>query len=343
MFCPRYPRHPVQFSSVDDVLANSQTEFWALELDHAAPEENPVDAMREVRFGLDIAEKDGTLGLLGSTFSADAQAVYDGLSRPGVRIVSFAPILKHDLFPLSSILDNLTRIVEEGLGRPVEIEFAVRLARRPDEPSEFGFLQMRPLVPSGGGEDLRIENVETARLLCQSSKVLGNGRIADLRDVVVVDFHRFERAQSREVARGVAQLNAKLSEEGLPYLLIGVGRWGSNDPWLGIPVAWEEVSGARVIVEAGFRDFRVVPSQGSHFFQNLAAFRVGYFTVNPDAADGCMDWDWLAAQTAIEEDGCLRYMHFDQPLVVIMNGGKGQGVIFKPGLEPPGTGSHSLR
>jgi hypothetical protein len=248
-------------------------------------------------------------------------------------VVSFAPILKHDLFPLPSLLDNLTRVVEDGLGRPVEIEFAVRLACSPNEPSEFGFLQMRPLAFSRGGEELHLENVEAARLLCHSTKVLGNGRIGDLRDVVVVDFHRFERAQSREVARNVAQLNAKLSEEGVPYLLIGVGRWGSNDPWLGIPVAWEEVSGARVIVEAGFRDFRVTPSQGSHFFQNLAAFRVGYFTVNPDAADGFMDWDWLGTQPAVEEQGYVRHMRFDEPLVVVMNGANSQGVIFKPGMD----------
>jgi CheY-like chemotaxis protein len=351
MFCPRYPRHPIQFSSVDEVLANSQTEFWALELERAgsppraararggveaASDGDPVAGLKEARFGLDVAEKDDTLRWLGSTYSPDAQAVYDGVSRPGVRIVSFAPILKHDLFPLPSILDNLMRVVENGLGRPVEIEFAVRLPRSPGETSEFGFLQMRPLASSGGGEELHIASVDSGRLLCQSSKVLGNGRIGDLYDLVVVDFHRFERGQSREVARSVALLNARLSEEGVPYLLIGVGRWGSNDPWLGIPVAWEEVSGARVIVEAGFRDFHITPSQGSHFFQNLAAFRVGYFTVNPDAADGCMDWAWLGAQPALEEQGCVRHLRFDQPLVVVMNGSKSQGVIFKPGMEPGG-------
>src|SRR4029077_13368991 len=167
-------------------------------------------------------------------------------------------------------------------------------------------------------------------LVCHSFKVLGNGRIRDLRDVVVVDFHRFERARSQEAAEGGAHLNAKLSESGTPYLLIGVGRWGSNDPWLGIPVEWDEISGARVIVEAGFHDFRVTPSQGSHFFQNLTAFQVGYFTLNPDAGDGAIDWQWLAEQSAIEEQGCVCHLQFAQPLRVVMNSRSSQGVIFKP-------------
>jgi hypothetical protein len=151
-----------------------------------------------------------------------------------------------------------------------------------------------------------------------------------LRDVVVVDFHRFERARSQEVAEGVAHLNAKLNESGTPYLLIGVGRWGSNDPWLGIPVEWDEISGARVIVEAGFRDFRVIPSQGSHFFQNLTAFQVGYFTVNPDAGEGFVDWEWLGSAPAVEGRGCVRHLHFEAPLVVVMNGRNSRGMVFKP-------------
>jgi len=322
---------------VEDILANSQREFWALQLDHRErrrndddPVSDPLLELREARFGLDVAENDGTLNHLGSTYSIDNHVIYDGLSRPGTRIVSFAPILKHGVFPLASILERLIRIGDEAFGRPVEVEFAVRLPQRPQETAEFGFLQIRPLVLSREGEELRMEDVNPDRLVCQSSKVLGNGRIRDLRDVVVVDFHRFERARSQEVAEGVAHLNAKLSESGTPYLLIGVGRWGSNDPWLGIPVEWDEISGARVIVEAGFRDFRVTPSQGSHFFQNLTAFQVGYFTVNPDAGEGFVDWQWLGAVAAVEEQGCVRHLHFDAPLVVVMNGKTSRGMIFKP-------------
>jgi hypothetical protein len=175
-----------------------------------------------------------------------------------------------------------------------------------------------------------MEDVDPARLVCQSSKVLGNGRVQDLCDVVVVDFHRFERSRSQEVARGVAHFNSKLSEQGRPYLLIGVGRWGSNDPWLGIPVEWDEISGARVIVEAGFRDFRVTPSQGSHFFQNLTAFQVGYFTTNPDVGEGFVDWEWLNSQPAVEEQDCVRHLRLESPLLVIMNGKTSRGMIFKP-------------
>src|SRR5271165_2130139 len=332
-FCPRYPQNLVQFSSVDDMLRNSQTEFWALELEHPAREGDPSADLREVPFRLDIAEADGTLHMLGSTYSIDNHAIYDGLSRRGPRIVSFAPILKHDMFPLPGILDQLMRIGEDALGRPVEIEFAVRLPQLPDEAADFGFLQLRPLVMSRSGEDIHMEAVEPARLVCQSSQVLGHGRVEDLRDVVVVDFHRFERARSFEVAQSVAHFNAHLADSGTQYLLIGVGRWGSTDSWLGIPVAWDQISGARVIVESGFRDFRVVPSQGSHFFQNLTAFQIGYFTVNPDAGEGFVDWQWLADEPAIEEHGCVRHLRFASPLLVLMNGKTSEGMIFKPERE----------
>jgi CheY-like chemotaxis protein len=330
-FCPRYPRHILQFSSVEDILTNSQADFWALELDHAeSGEQDPQASLREARFGLDAAEKDGTLYAVASTYSADNHVVYDGTSRPGTRLVSFAPILKHDVFPLASLLEQLTKMAEDAFGRPVEIEFAARLPQKAGEAAEFGFLQVRPLVLSHEGEELRLDEVEPERLVCQSSKVLGNGRITDLRDVVVVDFHRFDRGRSKEVAGGVAHFNAQLSAEGLPYLLIGVGRWGSTEPWLGIPVEWDEISGARVIVEAGFRDFRVTPSQGSHFFQNLTAFQVGYFTVNPDAGEGFVDWEWLANIPSLDEEGCVRHLRFGCPLTVVMNGRTSQGLIFKP-------------
>jgi CheY-like chemotaxis protein len=328
-FCPRYPRHLVQFSAVEDILANSQSEFWALQLD-ARKSNGDGAALREVCFGLDAAEADGTLHALGSTYSRDNHAVYDGLNRPGARIVSFAPILKHEVFPLASMLDQLARTGEDALGQPVEIEFAVRLPRRPDELAEFGFLQIRPLVVSREGDDLKLEDVAAHELICQSTQVLGSGSMQNIRDVVVVDSHRFERSRSHEVAKAVAHLNATLTEANTPYLLIGVGRWGSNDPWLGIPVEWDEIAGARAIVEAGFRDFRVTPSQGSHFFQNLTAFQVGYFTVNPDAGEGFVDWQWLADQTAVEEEGCVRHLRFDQPLRVVMNGRTRHGMIFKP-------------
>ncbi|MGA7753970.1 MAG: PEP/pyruvate-binding domain-containing protein [Candidatus Sulfotelmatobacter sp.] len=327
-FCPRYPRHLLQFSSVEDILANTQTEFCALELGGVSHRDGPGH-LRESRFGLDVAEADGTLDAAGSTYSADNQAVYDGLSRPGSRIVTFAPILKHEIFPLAAILEVLVRAGEDALGSPVEIEFAVSLPQR-DEAADFGFLQIRPLTLARDHQDLAVGEVEASELICQSTKVLGNGRIENLYDIVVVDAQRFERSRSQEVARAVAYFNAALGAENCPYLLIGVGRWGSNDPWLGIPVEWDEISGARAIVEAGFRDFRVTPSQGSHFFQNLTAFQVGYFTVNPDAGEGSIDWHWLASQSAEEEQGCVRHLRFAAPLRIVMNSRTSQGVILRP-------------
>jgi hypothetical protein len=339
-FCPRYPQNLVQFSSVEDILANSQSEFWALEL-HGAVDGRPGH-WHEKRFGLDAAESDGTLQALASTYSRDNHAIYDGVSRPGSRIVTFAPMLKHGTFPLAEILDVLVRAGEDALGNPVEIEFAVRLPRL-DEPmpdpftdpvAEFGFLQIRPLTLSRDTEDLALDDVRPEQLICKSSKVLGNGRVDDLRDVVVVDSQRFERGRSQEVAAAVSRFNRLLNEENRPYLLIGVGRWGSTEPWLGIPVEWDEISGARVIVEAGFRDFRVTPSQGSHFFQNLTAFQIGYFTVNPDAGEGSVDWEWLTEQPAVEEQGCVRHLQFAEPVRVVMNSRTSQGVIFKPEAQP---------
>jgi CheY-like chemotaxis protein len=327
-FCPRYPQNLLQFSSVDDMLANSQTEFWALELDGAS--QGRPGHLHELRFGLEAAEADGTLPAVASTYSVDNQAVYDGVSRAGARIVSFAPVLKHGMFPLAAILEMLVKAGEDALGIPVEIEFAVRLPQRSGESADFGFLQIRPLTLSRDHQDLSLDRVEPSQLLCQSSKVLGNGRIENLNDVVVVDSQRFERSRSQEVAKAVAHFNSLLTAENRPYLLIGVGRWGSNDPWLGIPVEWDEISGARVIVEAGFHDFRVTPSQGSHFFQNLTAFQIGYFTVNPDAGEGSVDWEWLNDQPSVDEDGCVRHLHFDTPMRVVMNSRQSQGIIFKP-------------
>jgi CheY-like chemotaxis protein len=314
-FCPRYPRHLVQFSSVKDILANTQRAFWALDLTDTG--------IRESRYELDAAEADGTLATLASTYSRENDAIYDGISRPGVRVVSFASILKHDSFPLPTLLDRLLAIGRWGMGSPVEIEFAIDLAKR-----ELALLQLRPLAMSHELIELVIGDVDPDLLLCRSDSVLGNGRIDDIRDIVVVDRQRFERASSRKTAAEIAQLNAELA--GRPYLLIGVGRWGSADPWLGIPVTWEQISGARVIVEAGFADFKVTPSQGTHFFQNLTSFDVGYFTVNPDAGDGFVDWAWLAAEPAVRETTYVRHLRTERPVVVKMNGKNGEGIILKP-------------
>ncbi len=329
-FSPGHPRQILNFSSVEDILANSQREFWALELDHAG-EPDAEQTMRETRFPLAIAEADGTLAAVGSTYSAEDHAVHDGLSRSGVRLVTFAPILKHGVFPLAEILAHLLELGSQGVNREAEIEFAVRRGGSRGEPAEFGFLQVRPLVLMRPSDAVALADVPNEQLVCRSPRVLGTGVLTDLRDLVVVDFHRFDRAQSHAVAQQVARCNAMLSSEGRSYVLIGVGRWGSTDPWAGIPVTWDEISAARVIVEAGFRDLRVTPSQGSHFFQNLTLFQVGYFTVNAEAGEGFVDWDWIAAQPTHLELPLVRHLRFEQPLVVKMGGKEAWGVIYKPG------------
>ena len=330
MFCPRDPEHLVHFSSVEDILAHSQREFWALDLTHARTGE---EAMREVRFGLDAAEADGTLFMLGSTFSPEAHAVYDGLSRPGPRLVTFAGVLKHGAFPLPEIVTILLEAGRRGMNRPAEIEFSVKMSRRPNEPHEFSFLQMRPLAVAMGFEDEDFSGIDPETLIARSPTVLGNG-VVEVYDVIAVDRESYDRGSSVEVAHEIARYNAELHVQGRPYLLIGVGRLGSADPWLGIPVTWEQIDGARVIVETGFRDFRVTPSQGSHFFQNLSSFQVGYFTVNADVGEGLVRWDWLAKQPAASQRGSVRHLRFEQPVVVRMNGRRSEGVILVPAESP---------
>jgi CheY-like chemotaxis protein len=325
-FCPRYPQHILQFASVSEMLETTQREFWALPLEGGAAN----GGMREESFPLALAEQDGALTAVASTYSPENDAVYDGVSRPGPRLVTFAPILKQGLFPLGPVLSTLMAEGEHGMGTPVEIEFAVNLAAPPARRREFGFVQMRPLALMRESEAVDIGTVDSAAVLCRSQRVLGNGRLEGIRDLVVVDFQRFERARSREAAAEVARLNGLLLAARTPYALVGVGRWGSRDPWLGIPVTWDQVSGAQVIVEAGLRDLKVTPSQGTHFFQNLTSFNVGYFTVNPESGDGTVDWEWLEARAALSNAAHVRHIRLEKPILVLMNGKKNEGVILKP-------------
>jgi len=331
-FCPRFPQNLLLFSSVRNAVKNSQREFYALRLDGEAAEVAVAGGVGLGRFGLDVAEQDGVLALLASVYSRENDAIYDGLSRQGVRLVSFAPVLKHGLFPLPEMLCRLLEIGEAGTSGPVEVEFAVNLGQRPGEPGEFGFLQLRPLALSREASELEITDEDRSAAFCHSRMVMGNGLVNHVHDVVVVDYHRFERGRSQDVALEVARMNRRLEAEGRPYILVGVGRWGSSEPYLGIPVSWDQIAGVRTIVEAGFRDFTVTPSQGTHFFQNLTSSNTGYFTVNPDAGDGTVDWEWLASQPAVEETSCVRHLRFHSPAVVKVDGRTNEGVILKPRL-----------
>lgn len=328
-FSPRHPRHVIQFSSVQDVLHNSQRTFYALRLDDGARRGDGAPAFELKAHGLDVAERDGVLASVGSTYSPENDVIVDGTTRPGVRLVTFAPILKHGLFPLAEILADVLSLSEQGVGGPVELEFAVNLAG-PDGPAEFALLQLRPLAFEREMAALDLGAVDPAALLGWSDAVLGHGRLDDLYDIVVVDSARFGAARSQEIAVEIGRLNAELTNAGRPYLLIVVGRLGSSEPTLGVPVVWDQISGARAIVEAGFRDFKVTPSQGSHFFQHLMTFRVGYFTVNPEAGEGSIDWEWLAAQPACSDRSSVRHLRFVEPVSVRMNGKEHRGIIVKP-------------
>ena len=332
-FCPRYPKHLLQFFSTKETLKNAQQDFYALDLNgkldhHPDSIEDPLVKS----YDLSDSEKDGTLYSVGSTYSQENEAVYDGISRDGIRVVTFAPILKHKIFPLPEILDVLLDMGAWGMGTPVEIEFAVNLSLPPGERKEFAMLQMRPMVLSREIEELMIGDVEESDMICQSSQVLGNGAINEIYDAIVVDINKFERGKSKDAAIEVSKINSKLVSEKKPYVLFGVGRWGSLDPWLGIPVTWDQISGAAVIVEAGFKDLQVTPSQGSHFFQNLTSFRVGYFTVNSIDHIGFIDWDWLNSQNAEEELVFTKHLRFSEPISVKINGHENHGVILKPGV-----------
>jgi len=331
-FCPKFPKHLLQFFSTKETLKHAQQDFFALNLVdglHRTPDQMPDEFVQ--RFDLCKAEEDQTLYYVASTYSHEDDAVYDGISRAGRRVVTFAPVLKHNVFPLAEILDLVLEMGRWGMGSEVEIEFAVNMNVASHEAREFAFLQIRPLVLSSELEELVIDTFDRDALICQSQQVLGNGMIDNVRDIVVVDIQSFDRARSSEVAQEVSYLNAKLLARKAPYILIGVGRWGSLDHWLGIPVTWDQIAGASVIVESGFKDFSVTPSQGSHFFQNITSFRIGYFTVNSIDQREFIDWDWLAQQPAVEELVFTRHLRTEEPMTVKINGRQNVGVIAKPG------------
>jgi hypothetical protein len=244
--------------------------------------------------------------------------------------VTFAPILKQQAFQLADILRLVLKFGTRGMSSPVEIEFAANLSVPEGQPQELCILQMRPMVVRHEWDGLDVKSADKKDIVCRSSQVLGDGMIDDIRDIVYVDNELFDRSASREVASEIAQFNNELSGSGTPYVLVGVGRWGSSDPWLGIPVTWEDISGARVMVEASFKDFEVQPSQGTHFFQNLVSFQVAYFTLSSQAGDGFLDWNWLAGQKPLKERNFTRHLHFAKPVIVRMNGRSQEGVILKP-------------
>ena len=332
-FSPARPNHLPQFFSVKDTLQNNQRDFYALNLSLNSQKRYVTHDAHLKLYSLKDAEIDGSLNFVGSTYSHEDNSISDGLSRKGQRIVSFAPILKHKIFPLPQILELLLEMGSWGMGTSIEIEFAVRMSVENNQPKEFGLLQMRPVVLKREIEELKIEVDNRDQLLCESPWVLGHGIIDDIKDIVYVDYNSYDRSQSKEVAQEVSSLNSILLAKNISYLLIGVGRWGTLDPWLGIPVTWNQISGAKAIVETSFKDFMVAPSQGSHFFQNLTSFMIGYFNVNSFKDEGFVDWDWLSKQPVITGKKYTKHLRLKDPLTIKMNGQENKGVIIKPSSE----------
>jgi len=327
-FTPAYPLILPQFGTTKEMLNNSQREFYAINMRPLATTAFAEEDQYLLKADLKQAELDGTLANLASTYSSQNDQFYDGINQPGPRSITFANILKNDVFPLAGILERLLKLSREAMGCPIEMEFAVNLDPRNVLPAEFGFLQVRPLVV--GDElvkvDLKENNFKDA--LCYSHQVLGNGVNQELRDLVYVKPDTFNAANSQQIAHEIEKFNALLKEEDRNYILIGPGRWGSSDPWLGIPVKWNQISRAKIMVEVSLPNMNVDPSQGSHFFQNMTSLRIGYFTVPLDPEHGGIDWPRLGQGPVVGESENVRHLRFAKPLTVMIDGRTGHGVIL---------------
>ncbi len=324
-FCPAHPQVLPQLANPEEFLDRSQRTFYAIDLTDS---DRPQVAHDEglVELGLDEAERHGTLQLIGSVWSPDDESFHDGIHQPGVRVVTFAHILKSETFPLAALLRRLLALGRTGMNCPVEIEFAVNLDATPQQ---FAVLQIRPCGTAGECERVELGELPKEQLLCYSPHALGHGRVPGLLDVIYVKPGVFDPAGTPQMAEDIGQLNARLAAEGRPYVLIGPGRWGSSHSWLGIPVRWEQISAARVIVETTLADFVVEPSQGSHFFQNLTAFGVAYLTVNPFSGAGFIDWGWLDAQPVVHETRFVRHVRLATPLDVRLDGEVSRAAVLK--------------
>jgi hypothetical protein len=329
-FSPRHPGILPQFHLPEDVLAHSQKEFLALDLTTSAVSLTRNEEATLKRLDLAAAEEHGVLEAVGGTFSLADRMVFDDLHHKGPRVVTFGRVLKSNAFPLSPILRNLLEVGRAGMGCPVEIEFAVKLNRKAGRP-EFHFLQIRPLLTGIEGEDVRIDDVVPEQALCLAGRALGYGVNEEIADVVYTPPERFDRDRTVEVARQVGEFNARLSGEGRPYFLLGLGRWGTAVRRLGVPVNWAQISAAKVIAEVSVEGFVVEPSQGTHFFQNITASRIGYLFLDTSRSGrDRVDWQWLDGQPAVSETEFVRHVRLERPLVVRIDGRVRRGVVLKP-------------
>ena len=336
-FSPAYPKKILQLSSSKMMLRDTQKQYYALNLKEESYHVSTDDAVNLVRHKVEDAMGDPSFRHVASVYDYQSDVVRDGLNYEGKKIITFAGILQHDTFPLADIVKELLEIGEHEMNLPIEIEFAVDMDVPKDCPYIFNFLQIRPIVESDQSSDIDMDAVQPDETILWSQSALGNGEFTGLRDLVYVKPEAFDAAASKEISTIVEKLNAGFRERKTGYVLVGPGRWGSSDPWLGIPVKWSQISAARIIVESGLENFRIDPSQGTHFFQNLTSFRVGYMTINPFLGDGSYDIDFLDQMEAVYEDKHVRHVRFDQPLEILIDGKTHRGAVMKPsGVTPEG-------
>ena len=329
-FSPRHPHSILQMSTVDFALRETQTRFYALDLENMAKTFSVDDAFNLVKLSVKDADAEGSLRYIVSTYDPYDQIIRDGYYPGGRKILSFVNILQHDVFPLADTLDQLLRLGQKEMGRPVEIAFAVNISPEDHTKATFYLLQIRPIVDNKEVMEEDLSLVKDEETILSSKSVLGHGIVSDVRDVIYVKTGAFNSANNQAIAREIERMNRTFTGTDQGFVLVGPGRWGSSDPWLGIPVKWPHISNARVIVECGLENYRVDPSQGTHFFQNLTSFGVGYFTINPFKGDGWFDEAFLNAQPAVEETDSIRPVRFDAPITIQMDGKRSLGVVLKP-------------
>ncbi|MFW5663177.1 MAG: DUF5752 family protein, partial [Bacteroidota bacterium] len=327
-FSPRYPGITPQFGSTSDLFNKSQIKYWALDMTSDIIKKIPDENSHLKQIDLGFAERHGTLKHLASTYSPENDIFYEGIARKGPRVLNFAPILKSKVFPLNDILKLLMKMSEIAMNAPVEIEFAVNLAGDDPTPAEFKFLQVRPMVKTEGKIELDIDKISTGSILLKSDNVLGNG-VYFLDYMLYVNKDKFNPSRTRQIAAEIDKINRLMLDKKQNYLLLGPGRWGSSDPWLGIPVDFSNISAAQAIVETAMPHMTVDPSQGSHFFHNITSFRIAYFTMNKVSDDKNIDWDWINNQPAETETGFLRLVRLKETLEIRVDGHTGRGIIIK--------------
>ncbi len=327
-FSPKWPAVTPPVGSPAELLKLTQQSFWAVNMGKP-PEFDPIRETEYLCQGtLADAEYDETLDKLVSTYDAPNDRLVMGTGRNGPRVVTFAPILVGKVLPLNDLVSRLLRLCEEAVGCEVEMEFAVTLGEDPGDPLQFGFLQVRPMVVSREKVELADAELDGDRVLAASEKTMGNGAVDSLCDIVYVRPENFEAKHTPTIAAQLAEINRTLQAAGRPYLLIGFGRWGSSDPWLGIPVEWGQISGAKVIVEATIPEMNVEMSQGAHFFHNMTSFQVLYFSIRFDGPH-TIDWAWLDSIPEVTATDYVRHVQLSEPLTVKVDGKSGKGVILR--------------